>query len=533
METGKPSSVFPYLRSCEEESDKAIEGQVTGTVPSWLKGNLIRVGCGKTEVGPDRYNSLSDGLALMHRFGFAEGRVTYQSKFLRSDTYKKNMKANRIVVSEFSTPGCPDPCKTIFQRFISLFSLDELTDNDLVNVIMFGDEAYASSETNCIWKIDPETLESLEKVKLSTILPVNAAIAHPHEDADGTVYNMGSTYGMNCSYKILQFLSKAANKTSNALEGGRVICTIPSSKLMNGSYYHSFAMTENYFVFVEQPLYFSIPRIIYAHFWAGAYADAMSWDQDASTRFHVIKRSNNQLLDTKFVAKSLFVFHHINAYEVDNHLIVDLCGYDNGDIMNSMYFKALEDMFYNRNKGSEPILSSSRRYVLNLATGPSKTADKNLINLPKTKATAYYQADGSIYCNAEILTGSEQWSLELPRINYEKFNGKNYRYFYALGRQGTLDRSHLVKVDVVNKTCINWSEEGAIPSEPVYIADPNAENPGEDAGIILASLLYRSDEKKVSLLVLDARSMKEISRTTFITKSSVPADFHGTFVPKK
>ncbi|KAG8172711.1 hypothetical protein JTE90_028669 [Oedothorax gibbosus] len=253
-----------------------------GTVPSWLKGNLIRVGCGKTEVGPDRYNSLSDGLALMHRFGFAEGRVTYQSKFLRSDTYKKNMKANRIVVSEFSTPGCPDPCKTIFQRFTSLFSLDEMTDNDLVNIIMFGDEAYASSETNCIWKIDPETLESLEKVKLSTILPVNAAIAHPHEDADGTVYNMGSTYGMNCSYKILQFPSKAANKTSNALEGGRIICTIPSSKLMNGSYYHSFAMTENYFIFVEQPLYFSIPRIIYAHLWAGAYADAMSWDQDAS-----------------------------------------------------------------------------------------------------------------------------------------------------------------------------------------------------------------------------------------------------------
>ncbi|KAG8184808.1 hypothetical protein JTE90_001505 [Oedothorax gibbosus] len=532
MEAVKASSVFPYLRSCKEESDKAIGGQSTGTVPSWLKGNLVRIGSGLLEVGPDRYNHVFDGLALMHRFGFADGRVTYQSKFLRSDSYKKNMKHNRIVVTEFSTPGCPDPCKTIFQRFTSLFSLDEMTDNDLVNVIMFGDEAYACSETNCIWKIDPETLESLEKVKLSTILPVNAALAHAHEDTDGTVYNMGSKYGLKCQYQLLQFPPKADN-TSNALEGGRVLCTIPSCKLMNVSYHHSFAMTENYFIFVEQPLYFSIPRMAWAHFVAGAYADAMNWDETSPTRFHIIQRSNNQLLNKTYVTKSFFVFHHINAYEEDNHLVIDMCCYDKGDIVKTLYVKALEELFLNQDKGAEPFVSSARRYVLPLAPGQPKTADKNLISLSETQATAYLQSDGSIYCNAEVLTGSEQWSLELPRINYEKFNGKKYRYFYAMGRNNTLARSHLVKVDVVNKTCTSWSEEGAIPSEPVYIADPNAEKPEEDAGIVLASLLYRNDETKVSMVVLDARSMKEISRTTFSTKSSVPGDFHGTFVPKK
>lgn len=44
------------------------------------------------------------------------GEVTYRSKFLKSDTYRKNTKANRIVVSEFGTMIYPDPCKNIFSR---------------------------------------------------------------------------------------------------------------------------------------------------------------------------------------------------------------------------------------------------------------------------------------------------------------------------------------------------------------------------------------------------------------------------------
>ena len=46
------------------------------------------------------------------------GRVSYQSRFLQSQSYKKNMAANRIVVSEFGTVAYPDPCKTIFHRYV-------------------------------------------------------------------------------------------------------------------------------------------------------------------------------------------------------------------------------------------------------------------------------------------------------------------------------------------------------------------------------------------------------------------------------
>ncbi|CAG7728634.1 unnamed protein product, partial [Allacma fusca] len=77
--------------------------------------------------------------------------VTYTSRALESDTYKKNMAADRIVVSEFGTAAFPDPCKTIFQRFQTKFrklSGKDLSDSCSVSVGYYGDQLYAMTETN-------------------------------------------------------------------------------------------------------------------------------------------------------------------------------------------------------------------------------------------------------------------------------------------------------------------------------------------------------------------------------------------------
>lgn len=49
--------------------------------------------------------------------------MTYRSKFLQSDTYKANSVHNRIVISEFGTLALPDPCRNVFERFMSKFEL--------------------------------------------------------------------------------------------------------------------------------------------------------------------------------------------------------------------------------------------------------------------------------------------------------------------------------------------------------------------------------------------------------------------------
>uniref|UniRef100_A0A8C4YCM4 Beta-carotene oxygenase 1 n=1 Tax=Gopherus evgoodei TaxID=1825980 RepID=A0A8C4YCM4_9SAUR len=138
-------------------------------LPSWLQGILLRNGPGMHTVGETQYNHWFDGLALMHSFTFKNGEVYYRSKYLRSDTYNCNIEANRIVVSEFGTMAYPDPCKNLFAKAFCYLShtIPEFTDNCLINIMKTGEDYYATSETNFIRKINPHTLETLEKVKPS------------------------------------------------------------------------------------------------------------------------------------------------------------------------------------------------------------------------------------------------------------------------------------------------------------------------------------------------------------------------------
>lgn len=48
-----------------------------------------------------------------------------------------------------------------------------MTDNCLVNIYNIGEDFYAVTETNFITKVDPDSLETLEKVgSVSQMIPV-------------------------------------------------------------------------------------------------------------------------------------------------------------------------------------------------------------------------------------------------------------------------------------------------------------------------------------------------------------------------
>lgn len=52
-------------------------GFFAGRIPSFLKGSLLRLGPGLFEVGDEPFYHLFDGQALMHKFDFKNGQVTY------------------------------------------------------------------------------------------------------------------------------------------------------------------------------------------------------------------------------------------------------------------------------------------------------------------------------------------------------------------------------------------------------------------------------------------------------------------------
>uniref|UniRef100_A0A8C5UV22 Carotenoid-cleaving dioxygenase, mitochondrial n=1 Tax=Microcebus murinus TaxID=30608 RepID=A0A8C5UV22_MICMU len=522
--------IAPLLTTVEE-TPQFISAEVRGHFPEWLKGYLLRIGPGKFEFGKDKYSHWFDGMALLHQFRMTEGKVTYRSKFLQSDSYKANSVQNRIVISEFGTLALPDPCKSVFERFMTKFELPgKLHDNTNVNYVQYKGDYYVSTETNFINKVDIETLERTEKIDWSKFIAVNGATAHPHYDPDGTAYNLGNSYGPQGScYNVIRVPPEKVDP-GETIDGAQVICSITSAERMKPSYFHSFGMTRNYIIFIEQPLKMNMWKIVTSKIRGKAISDGINWEPQYNTRFHVVDKHTGQLLPGLYYSKPFVTFHQINAFEDQGCVIIDLCCQDNGRNLEVYQLQNLRrageglDQVYNSTAKSFP-----RRFVLPLNVSLNAPEGENLSPLSYSSASAVKQADGKIWCSHENLHHEdleEEGGIEFPQINYSQFSGKKYHFFYGCGFRHLVGDS-LIKVDVVNKTLKVWREDGYYPSEPIFVPVPGATE--EDSGVILSVVITPNQNESNFLLVLDAKNFEELGRAEVPVQ--MPYGFHGTFVP--
>src|ERR1700720_3752697 len=67
-----------------------------GRFPDWLSGSLVRNGPAKFEAGHDLFNHHFDGFAMLHRFEFRNGEVSYRNRFLRSRSFEYATQKGRM-----------------------------------------------------------------------------------------------------------------------------------------------------------------------------------------------------------------------------------------------------------------------------------------------------------------------------------------------------------------------------------------------------------------------------------------------------
>ncbi|RXN10397.1 beta,beta-carotene 9, 10 -oxygenase-like isoform X2 [Labeo rohita] len=434
------------------------------------------------KIGILNYNHWFDGMAMMHRFQIEDSQVTYRSRFLRSDSYKQNIERNRIMVSEFGTLALPDPCKNFFQRFLSRFEMIKPTDNASVNFVKFKGDYYVSTETNYMHRVDPDTLESKQKVDWSKFVAVNGATAHPHFDPDGTAYNMGNSYRNKGAFYNIVRVPPERDSPEDTLEGAKILCSIAPRDKSKPSYYHSFGMSENYVVFIEQPIKMDLLKIVTGRIRGKSLNEGVFWDPNQETVFHLIDKQTGKEMPVKYYAKALSTFHQINAFEQDGFLMLDICCSDDGQAINNFLIQNL------RQSG---------------------------------------EALDEVFCTFEDLHGEDlkdYGGLEFPHINYAKYNTKPYRYYYGCGFRHLVGDS-LIKMDLESKKFKVWRQPDLYPSEPVFIPSPNAEE--EDDGVILSVIITPVKDKSTFLLVLDAKTFEELGRAE--VPVNIPYGFHGVF----
>ena len=81
-QTSKTDTRLGFTSLDEETAVDSLP--VVGELPAWLSGALVRVTPARLEVGGKRLDHWFDGIAMLNRFGIADGRVSYKSRFIDS-----------------------------------------------------------------------------------------------------------------------------------------------------------------------------------------------------------------------------------------------------------------------------------------------------------------------------------------------------------------------------------------------------------------------------------------------------------------
>jgi len=294
-------------------SDEATVDQlpVEGALPPWLSGSLLRTGPARFEVGADHLRHWFDGYAMLHRFTIADGGVSYGNRFLDSRSYRRARETGRIAMGEFAT----DPCRSLYRRVQSLFSAPDLTDNGNVNISRVGERFVAMTETPMPVQFDPRTLDS---AGVAYTAPGQISTAHPHADHDDAMLNYAAKLGPRSSYRFFRVDPSTATPT--------VIASLP---VKQPSYMHSFGLTERWFVLAEFPFVVNPLSLALS---GRPYIENYRWKPELGTRFTLVDRKSGESI-SGFRTDACFAFHHINSYERDGEVVVDLCAFEDARII--------------------------------------------------------------------------------------------------------------------------------------------------------------------------------------------------------
>ncbi|KAJ7376492.1 Beta,beta-carotene 15,15'-monooxygenase [Desmophyllum pertusum] len=266
-----------------------------------------------------------------------------------------------------------------------------------------------------ILQIDPNTLETLNKVNFAKEFPGDAKIkfttAHPQRTDEGSVINISVTHAQKSTYDVIEIPPSTGKQGEHPLEGGKLLCSIPPTSGV--AYIHSFCITENYVVVPETPLVLNLWEAYTRRFKDSSAAEWFQWKENQRSRFHVVDRKQGSYAGI-FTADPFFVFHQVNAFEDDGKIFLDACCFHDHKIIDQTYLHNMRSPIVPGEKKLD--VPDVRRYEL-----PLEDLGDVKAGVPIKK-----KDDGLDY----TLLHS---GMEFPKLNDMENNGKRYKFVYGVG----------------------------------------------------------------------------------------------------
>ncbi|HEY9666380.1 MAG TPA: carotenoid oxygenase family protein [Coleofasciculaceae cyanobacterium] len=481
-------------RSLKEEFDYPIE-DVDGEIPPELNGTLFRNGPGLLDIFGRPIHHPFDGDGMVCAIAFSNGRAHFRNRFVRTEAFCKEQQAGRMLYR--GVFGTEKPGGWLANAF-------DLRKKNVANtnIIYWGGKLMALWEASHPYRLDPHTLETLGIETLDGVLHKGSPFAaHPMIDPGGE----------GREPRLVTFAVKPGLLTTITIYeldlAGKVVRQ-HNHRIPGFAFIHDFAITPNYCLLFQSPLSFN--PLPYVLGFQGA-AECIKFNDRKPTKIWVIPRDPSSVPLSKGVqvieTDPCFVFHHANAFEQGEELIVDSVYYET--------FPALDHAsnYQETDFDSRPP-GQLCRFHLNLK---AKTAKRQLI---------------------------DRRSCEFPFIHPALIGQPHHWVFLAAVHQpeGDAPKQAILKINVESGEQEFWSAapKGFV-DEPVFVPrtiptsyppptspDRGGMKGGEDDGWVLVPV-YDASCDRTDLVILDGTRINAGPIARLHLKHHIPYGLHGSF----
>jgi len=431
-------------------------------------------------------------MVMAVRFG-PEGACV-SNRFVRTEGWLAEEKAGKpLYRGVFGTQKPGGPLANIFD--VRLKNIAN------THVVRLGDQLLALWEASSPHALDPDTLETKGLTLLDGVLsPGEAFSAHPrfdpgHHGAERMV-TFGVKSGPRSTIRLMEFATTGP-------QAGQLLSQRSDS--FNGfAFLHDFAITPNWAVFLQNAVAFNpLPFVLGQK---GA-AQCLASKPGGQAQFWLIPRDSGAYAGQPpriVPAPQGFVFHHLNAWELD---------------------AAGPDGFGGQVEGPALVVESIY-YADFPSIGPDtdfRTIDFNLI------------PEGLLErCTIDLSTNTvrterlSERCCEFAMVNPRR-EGLSCRYAWmavAERETGNDPLQAFKKLDLINGERRVWSAAPrGFVSEPVMV--PRPQGSAEDDGWVLGQV-WNGARSATDLVILDAASMEELA--VLELPLAIPYGLHGSFV---
>ncbi len=459
------------------EYDYQIE-DIEGQIPQDLNGTLYRNGPGLLDIHGVPIAHPFDGDGMIAAFSFKKGTCHFRNRFVKTRAYLEEQQAGEMLYrGVFGTqkPG---------GIFTNMFDI-KLKNIANTNVIQLGDRLLALWEAAEPHALSPDSLDTIGLDYLEGVLSEGDAFsAHPRLDP-ASKFNHNKPSYVNFGIKV----GPVSVITIYEFDLSGALIQQYSYNLDGFCFIHDFVITPDYCIFFQNPVnYNPLPFF----FGLKGAAECLDFDKSKPTKIIVIPR-NAPHKDVKVIeADAGFIFHHVNAYEQDQEIIVDSIAYEALTVISpEAGYKEVD--FRTLSPGQ------LWRFRLNLQ---EQTIEKQQID---TRTT------------------------EFPVVNPERV-GRKHRYVFIstahdANENGPLQAQMKLDHETGQQQIFSFAPKG-FAGEPIFV--PRKDPQSEDDGWVL-NLIYDAQHHRSNLIIFDGKDISQPVAKLHL-KHHIPYGLHGNWV---